>query len=260
MGRAFSNIFTMRSNAYNGGRWQHIFALVVKVMAVAVGAWFIYTGDYAYALFALPVFLLDLCVAEALRHDLIISIFKAFLLCQVVALWYLNVVHFFDIPANSMQNALKFHEQFDWQNTTSAIRGFGERAVHSLTAGSIYTAPAAMLFSTQTKLFPVRSVGVIPSHICPQSRAFLNQTFGELPATDFPDLRYYTKDEIHARFPTIFQELPPGGFDARYKNPCWHVVDRSERLACLPYAYVLGQPKSGTSDLFERLKGHNDVM
>ena len=30
-------------------------------------------------------------------------------------------------------------------------------------------------------------------------------------------------------------------------------------LACLPYAYVLGQPKSGTSDLYERLRLHKNI-
>jgi hypothetical protein len=30
-------------------------------------------------------------------------------------------------------------------------------------------------------------------------------------------------------------------------------------LACLPYVYMLGQPRCGTSDLFERLKRHSEV-
>ena len=33
-----------------------------------------------------------------------------------------------------------------------------------------------------------------------------------------------------------------------------------QALACLPYAYVLGQPKCGTSDLFERLKRHPGLL
>jgi hypothetical protein len=30
-------------------------------------------------------------------------------------------------------------------------------------------------------------------------------------------------------------------------------------LACLPYAYILGQPKCGTTDLFDRLRRHPDI-
>jgi hypothetical protein len=35
--------------------------------------------------------------------------------------------------------------------------------------------------------------------------------------------------------------------------------DESAAVACLPYVYILGQPKCGTSDLFERVKRHNHV-
>ena len=36
-------------------------------------------------------------------------------------------------------------------------------------------------------------------------------------------------------------------------------TDGDFSLHCLPYAYVLGQPKCGTSDLFERLKMHHEI-
>jgi len=75
----------------------------------------------------------------------------------------------------------------------------------------------------------------------------------------------------------VFTEVPTDGFLSNFKNPCWkrgqrlvhttshkHGSDLSrddvdETLTCLPYAYILGQPKCGTSDLFERLRNHPDV-
>ncbi|KAL0178827.1 hypothetical protein M9458_024269, partial [Cirrhinus mrigala] len=32
------------------------------------------------------------------------------------------------------------------------------------------------------------------------------------------------------------------------------------RLRCLPYFYIIGQPKCGTTDLYERLRLHPDVL
>jgi hypothetical protein len=120
---------------------------------------------------------------------------------------------------------------------------------------------------SSSTIFPVKIVPKVRGSRNEHSQALLNATFGTLPDTDFPDLLYYSKQEIQARFPRIFDELPRSGFDSRFKNPCWRRPAEHEEggegagaLACLPYAYVLGQPKSGTSDLFERMKGHGDVM
>lgn len=46
------------------------------------------------------------------------------------------------------------------------------------------------------------------------------------------------------------------------KNPCWNENndDENKDFACLPYAYVLGQPKCGTSNLYEHLKKHPEVV
>ncbi|XP_050400962.1 carbohydrate sulfotransferase 15 [Patella vulgata] len=42
-----------------------------------------------------------------------------------------------------------------------------------------------------------------------------------------------------------------------YKNPCYRVNDK---VQCLPYFYLIGVPKAGTSDLFARICHHQDVM
>ena len=86
------------------------------------------------------------------------------------------------------------------------------------------------------------------------------------PPVDAPDIKHRSGAEVRARYALAFSQLPTLGFDRKYKNPCW-----SDNMAgkdsgntegvvqCLPYVYLLGQPKCGSSDLFERLKRHPDV-
>ena len=237
------------------------FTWIVTLLATSLLIFFCYTGEYIYALCVLPVFLLDFFLSEAYRHDFMVNIFKVFLLCQGLGLWYLNSKHFFDIPANDIQNAMKFHQQFDWNNATTLIREIGQ---HTASSWAALNAPASSSVAVNQqvdalKTFPVRVLSSTYQHIHPSSKSLLNATFGDLPATDFPDLRYYSKEDIQSRFPTIFLELPGEGFDKKFKNPCWHDGSRKS-FECLPYAYLLGQPKSGTSDLFERIHEHSDVM
>lgn len=130
-------------------------------------------------------------------------------------------------------------------------------------------------------------------HFPNASHALLTSVFqAPLPDSPHADLAYRPPAEVHATLRQIFAELP-ASFLAGYKNPCWRddgaaskALDEHEAAAnkhrrkavrrkgrsapaaedagkagagadvlhCLPYAYVLGQPKCGTSDLFERLK------
>lgn len=85
---------------------------------------------------------------------------------------------------------------------------------------------------------------------------------GSVVEVDFPDLFFRPTETIQTLLPTIFKELPRSGFHSDFRNPCWYSnQDGTEsRLVCLPAAYILGQPKAGTSDLYERLKAHAKVM
>ena len=130
-------------------------------------------------------------------------------------------------------------------------------------------------------------------HFPNASHALFTSVFhATLPESLHPDLAYRPPAEVHATLKQIFTELP-ASFLAKYKNPCWRAdaaaarpvgeheaaaakhrrkalrrkgrsapaaeeageaVEGGDVLHCLPYAYVLGQPKCGTSDLFERMK------
>ncbi|XP_045177424.2 carbohydrate sulfotransferase 15-like [Mercenaria mercenaria] len=55
--------------------------------------------------------------------------------------------------------------------------------------------------------------------------------------------------------------LPQIKFDPKYKNPCFlgakpNPLFNDDRLHCLPYFYLIGVKKSGTSDLFKRISAH----
>lgn len=56
------------------------------------------------------------------------------------------------------------------------------------------------------------------------------------------------------RFRAIFQQLR-----ATFREHLVHRNGRLYRLRCLPYFYIIGQPKCGTTDLYDRLRLHPDV-
>ncbi len=55
------------------------------------------------------------------------------------------------------------------------------------------------------------------------------------------------------------QRQLPSQFDPTYKNPCW-TNETNEQRQCLPYFYIAGMPKCGTTDLFNRLCRHPDIL
>ena len=57
----------------------------------------------------------------------------------------------------------------------------------------------------------------------------------------------------------VSQRLPP--FLKNYSNPCFHDVDSrgGKVLRCLPYFYVLGMDKCGSTDLHSRMMIHPDI-
>lgn len=59
-------------------------------------------------------------------------------------------------------------------------------------------------------------------------------------------------------FKIIFQsQITQKLWNSQYKSPCYH---REGTLRCLPYFLVIGFPKCGTTDLFERMKHHPEFI
>ncbi|XP_033121630.1 uncharacterized protein LOC117120700 isoform X2 [Anneissia japonica] len=50
----------------------------------------------------------------------------------------------------------------------------------------------------------------------------------------------------------------PSTFLAEYKTPCWY--NGSDHLICLPYFYIVGFPKCGTTDLWDKIIQHPHVV
>lgn len=95
----------------------------------------------------------------------------------------------------------------------------------------------------------------------------LNDIFGSLPKVYHPELANRTLTQTIGAYRSIFEELPVDGFDPAFKNPCWFGSSETESgssssdmLQCLPYVYLLGQPKSGTTDLYLHLSKHPDFV
>lgn len=122
----------------------------------------------------------------------------------------------------------------------------------------------------------------VPSFFTSEStEEIVENVFGNLSTTNFPDLKYRTPEEVRRKHAKVFAALPARGFEPGIRNPCWFHNESMEQkanarghgrrpthpraegdkvLSCLPYVYLLGQPKSGTSDLYERLVAHPDVV
>lgn len=56
------------------------------------------------------------------------------------------------------------------------------------------------------------------------------------------------------RFRTVFQHLRN-----TFQEHLFHHDRKLYRMRCLPYFYIIGQPKCGTTDLYDRLRLHPDV-
>ncbi|PIK44101.1 hypothetical protein BSL78_19027 [Apostichopus japonicus] len=58
--------------------------------------------------------------------------------------------------------------------------------------------------------------------------------------------------------PQIMSDYP-SSFLANYKNPCYKKASDG-KLHCLPYFFLLGTPKSGTTDIWSKIVQHPDVV
>lgn len=100
------------------------------------------------------------------------------------------------------------------------------------------------------------------AHMDAVTKASLTRAFRTVenlpPAVEFPELKLRSSEEVRSRLSTIFKELPRSTFLPNHRNPCW--LPTESDLTCLPYVYVLGQPRCGLADLLERLQRHPDVV
>ncbi len=72
-------------------------------------------------------------------------------------------------------------------------------------------------------------------------------------------LTFIESNKIHPLFQTPVRFLP------NYRNPCWISTDQGgsmqpHRIGCLPYIYLAGVAKSGTTELHKVLAAHPNIL
>ncbi|XP_053388400.1 carbohydrate sulfotransferase 15-like [Mercenaria mercenaria] len=87
---------------------------------------------------------------------------------------------------------------------------------------------------------------------------FQHISFRQKPKQNMSDLPYFLRFEKAAY---DIMNMEPITFDPAFKNPCWRGGDsftslNDGSLHCLPYFYIIGVKKSGTTDLYVRMKRH----
>lgn len=65
--------------------------------------------------------------------------------------------------------------------------------------------------------------------------------------------------ELYNLAPYLLDKIPHK-FSSNTKSPCWENTEAGFRLFCLPYFYLIGAPKSATTDLWSKLMFHPDVV
>ena len=267
--------FDIASKPVMAHTFNNLFSLCLKVVCAIGTVYCIFTQYWIGVLILVPVFFVDSFLSR-FKSDSLSTFLKVFLVFQGLFIWYLSTNEFFHSSVKSIHGAIKSELQSRGMHGEShAVPRIEEpgpalsvkaeekkkakdfkRATQS--AGNVYSVKLS---------FPEQNL------VNPASNNLITSVVGQLFQSDFPDLRYRSSEEVRRAHPVVFNELPTEGFSPEYKNPCWlhdmgasshgSSVVKTEKgdkgLSCLPYAYILGQPKCGTSDLFERMKKHDKI-
>jgi hypothetical protein len=276
-------------------KWISTALIIWRVFLCLCSFLLIYNGSYLFGI-GLPLFILMEWITQQIFRKTIVIVIFILLCIQIILLWAFYSTLILNHQPDSLPNLsyLVNHGQIlnqEKENThriqtkTSAIVPKVSSKFHSQDT-IVSHINSAVDFSNQR---------FNPTLKLPQIRDSHYKTmFDQLPESDFPDLKYRSPEIVRKSLARIFREVP-NEFDPRYRNPCW-VVDgensqflqqqdqkrlRGKRnrprsldpdldiesdpettatgLTCLPYVYILGQPKSGTSDLWNRLIKHPNI-
>lgn len=250
--------------------------LLIQGVTVLLSLYILYSGQWAGLLLLIPAVLVD-CVLKGPKREALTNPIKILLLFQGVMVW---------IVMSTQSSTIQLFKESDnvFSKTTNIVARspqseyFGHRPVvdHSPTLNK-----NIVLNNNNADI--ARANNMVPDDqrlsdtVSADSLEIIQKAFdgSVVPVVDFPDLKYRPREEVRQQLRRVFEEIPAEGFKSGYKNPCWNfnpndypleTVEHTEQVggvamgvACLPYVYVLGQPKCGTSDLFERLKRHPDI-
>lgn len=154
--------------------------------------------------------------------------------------------------------------QCDWWGQTYSSYDCLQRAVTLLdkymycyTSKSLLYYPVSVILSTLCIVMSLCSslqlFSVIPRHFMPgiKSPCWYEEFSGELSA-DLYKRNLFTQRS--KSFKTVCDRLR-----TNFQQHLHHRDGKQFRLRCLPFFYIIGQPKCGTTDLFHRLLLHPEV-
>ena len=238
------------------------------------------------AVLLIPSLLSDLFFTRVTRSWAILII-KFVLLFQGLGCWIMFKRYGVELPMQSsrlvselqkIHGRLQYHYSVDpqLQNDLKEDAGFSAEK-HAYNDDK--TVPSPLEYPMQ-------------AYVPNSSYSLILSSLGDIGISTDPDIKYRTPKEVRNSLLRVFQELPPEGFDPRYRSPCWlyspdvrnkygkefnsvkedlfspqeihigrpFVLDNGKMLSCLPLVYILGQPKCGTSDLYNRIARHSDIQ
>ena len=260
---------------------------IIQAITIMLGVSFIWNHHSLIGIILFAVTIFADTGLSSVRKDFTRMSVKLLFLLYGILLWFIFVT-----PSNVKQNKLsnadttlyartrnitprKTRSQQKYPVKHSELKVGNSGRLDKLSGDTIAAEPKNI-----QKLEVISSLRRKASSVEVHSRSIslLAKVFGDLPRSDFADLKYRGSEEVKAQLAQVFSEMPPDGFLPSIKNPCWKYdmdmnpdiprtledlftgkEEEQLSLACLPFAYILGQPKCGTSDLFERLKSHPDI-
>ena len=120
--------------------------------------------------------------------------------------------------------------------------------------------PSSKLLNCSTKASPVEEILGNETSIDPEAA----EDRRDLPPLVLPPLilparSIYLKAMVKERANAlILQQLPEKGFLGEYKSFCWNQNIR--QFSCLPAIYLIGMTKCGTTNLFDKISLHDDII
>jgi hypothetical protein len=249
--------------------------------------------------FGLPCFIFLQWLSQRYFKTPLVLVILFLLFFQICLLWAVNLSFISEHlpsshPLHHFSNYIISKNELLPMTT---LKGFSWNLTSSLSLSSSSPRPPLLVYPKQ-QLITQSSLNFTDSHFTPSlhlpqiTSSHFKYLFGDLPTNDFPDLKYRSTELIKKTLPQIFHDLP-SHFNSSFKNPCWFRSSRrgggDERkegegeeqrqnrpriplelfeadmlgmeggLTCLPYLYILGQPKAGSSDLWSRLTSHPQI-
>lgn len=280
-------------------KWTLILSYCLRVSLLFSACVLVTFDSWVIALAILPVLVLDFLVHRTSTRKVMMGLFVVLLVVQTLVLGILGIKFMLFEDEESFfleslkspdtgHDSISFVEQMKSSYTDissgniasgvhslrdSASRAIVDRAKsahHSLVAVD-KTLGQYLHVTDLINLFGDKGAAIASGEEIwseQNSSTVIRAAFGELPDSTFTDLRRRSATEVRSNLAGLFSTLPATGFSDKYLNPCWETPaltsaegskDGGSGLHCMPGIHLLGQPKSGTTDLYSRLSRHHDI-